>query len=68
MDVIRHRLTTMREHTDFSNYIIDYILYSDDQAYYEELWFINQILMGYDICPLCYEVMGDGKPHGSWCK
>jgi len=50
------------------NYIIDYILTSDDQGYYEELWFINQILMGYNICPLCYEIMGDGKPHGSWCK
>lgn len=68
MDIIRHRLTTMREHTDMPNFIIDFILTSDDDSYYDELWFINQILMGYDICPLCYKVMGDDSPHGSQCK
>ncbi len=68
MDVIRHRLTTMKEYTNFPNYIIDYVLYSDDHEYYEELWFINSILMGFDICPLCFEFLGDGKLHGSWCK
>ncbi len=68
MCIIRHRLTTMREHTDVSNDVIDYILTSDDDSYYNELWFINQILMGYDVCPLCYEVMGGDKLHGSWCK
>lgn len=52
----------MREHTDMPNYIIDYILTSDDQDYYEELWFINSILMGYDICSLCFKVMGNNKP------
>lgn len=68
MDIIRCRLTTMKEHTNFPNEILDFVLTWDDDAYYEELWFINEILMGYDICPLCYEIMGDGKPHGSWCK
>lgn len=68
MEVIRHRLSTMREFTDISNDVIDYIMKSDDNGYYDELWFINQILMGYDICPLCCEIMGGEKQHGSWCK
>jgi len=20
------------------------------------------------LCPLCYEPLNNGKPHGSWCK
>lgn len=47
MEIMRHRLTTMREYTSMSNDVLDYILTSDDDAYYDELWFINQILMGY---------------------
>ena len=68
MNIIRHRLTTMREHTNFSNIIIDFVLICDDNEYYDELWFINSVLMGYDVCPLCYKVMGNDKLHGSWCK
>lgn len=68
MEVIRRRLTTMRDFTNMSSEVLDYILTCDDDEYYGELWFINQILMGYDVCPLCYEIMGGEKQHGSWCK
>lgn len=67
---MKHRLTTLREHTNISNQVIDYIVQGrDDEVYYLELWFINRTLMYFDTCPLCYEIIGNGKKsHGSWCK